>query len=202
MMLTDRQREIVDTAIEIIAEEGIHRLTTKELSGRIGITEPGLYRHFENKLAIMVAVLDFFGEWSADILRSIAESDRSPREKLRAIYGEHTNRFMESPATAGVLFVEEIFKDREELVKSMMRIMGVAEGYIRQILQEGLSSGDFRSDVPMEHLALMALGSLRLLVTRWRLGGYQSDLYEEGMRLADSVIAMAANSERALERVP
>ncbi len=188
--MTDRQQEIVNAAIDIIAEEGIQHLTTKELSRRIGITEPGLYRHFENKLAILVAILDHFAEWSAAILRDIVESDRTPEEKLKAVIREHTARFMESPATSGVLFAEEIFKDRQELVQAMIRIMGVAEGYVRQILQEGIDGGVFRSDVPLEHLALSTLGALRLLVTRWRLGRYHFNLYDEGLRLADSVVVM------------
>jgi len=186
--VTDRQQEILDAAIAIIAEEGIQRLTTKELSRRIGISEPALYRHFENKLAILVAILEHFAGWSAITLRSIVDSDRTPEEKIRELFRRHTVRFMESPATSGVLFAEEIFKDPRELVDAMMRTMGVAEGYVRQILEEGIAAGVFRSDVPLEHLALTTMGSLRLLVTRWRLGRYHFNLYDEGMRLADSIV--------------
>lgn len=192
MKLTERQREIMDAAVDIIAEDGIQRLTTKSLSRRIGITEPALYRHFDNKLAILVAVLEHFAEWSSAILKDIVQSDRTPEEKLRELFRQHTTRFMESPATSAILFSEEIFKDPRELVNAMMRTMGVAEGYVRQILEEGISEGSFRSDVPIEHLALMAMGSLRLLVTRWRLGRYHFNLYEEGVRLADSIVRMVS----------
>jgi AcrR family transcriptional regulator len=186
--MTDRQQDIVNAAIAIIAEDGIQRLTTKELSRRIGITEPALYRHFENKLAILVAILEHFAEWSAATLRRIVESDLTPDEKIRELFRRHTTRFMESPAASGVLFAEEIFKDPRELVDAMVRTMGVAEGYVRQILEEGISAGVFRRDVPLEHLALTTMGALRLLVTRWRLGRYHFNLYEEGMRLADSLV--------------
>ncbi len=190
MKLTDRQREIMDAAVDIIAENGIQRLTTKNLSRRIGITEPALYRHFDNKLAILVAILEHFARWSSGMLQDIIRSDRTPQEKIRELFRQHTTRFMESPATSGVLFAEEIFKDPRELVDALMRTMGVAEGYVRQILEEGIAAGTFRSDVPIEHLALTTMGSLRLLVTRWRLDRYQFNLYEEGTRLADSVVRM------------
>ncbi|MFW5643552.1 MAG: TetR/AcrR family transcriptional regulator [Alkalispirochaeta sp.] len=186
--MTDRQQEIIDAAIAIIAEDGIQRLTTKELSRRIGISEPALYRHFENKLAILVAILEHFAEWSARTLQSIIESDRRPDEKIRELFRQHTVRFMESPATSGVLFAEEIFKDPQELSDAVMRTIGVAEGYVRQILEEGITAGVFRSDVPLEHLALTTMGSLRLLVTRWRLGRYRFNLHDEGMHLADSMV--------------
>jgi AcrR family transcriptional regulator len=196
MALTERQREIMDAAVEIIAEEGIQRLTTKNLSKRIGITEPALYRHFDNKLAILVAILEHFSEWSRGVLQQIVSSDRSPDEKLRELFRRHTAWFMESPAKSGVLFAEEIFKDPRELTEATMRTMGTAEGYLRTILEEGISAGVFRGDVPVEHLALTAMGSLRLLVTRWRMNGYRFDLVAEGARVADSIIAMISKEAR------
>ncbi|MFW5695633.1 MAG: TetR/AcrR family transcriptional regulator [Alkalispirochaeta sp.] len=190
--MTDRQQEIMDTAISIIAEEGIQKLTTKELSRRIGISEPALYRHFENKLAILVAILEHFSRWSGGVLREISESDRSPEEKIRELFRQHAARFVESPATSAVLFSEEIFKNHPELMNSMMSIMGTAERFVGRILSEGIAAGRLRGDVPLEHLAMVTLGALRLLVTRWRLNDYGFDLPAESERLADSVVTMVS----------
>ncbi len=56
--LTDRQQAIVDQAIEMISEGGIASMTMRKLSERLGITEPAIYRHFENKTAILTAMLN------------------------------------------------------------------------------------------------------------------------------------------------
>ncbi|MFW6247831.1 MAG: TetR family transcriptional regulator [bacterium] len=53
--LTDRQHQIVDHAIEMIGEGGLSGLTMRRLSERLGVTEPALYRHFENKTAMLAA---------------------------------------------------------------------------------------------------------------------------------------------------
>ncbi|NLB03802.1 MAG: TetR/AcrR family transcriptional regulator, partial [Bacteroidales bacterium] len=60
-MSTPRQTEIVETALNLINENGIQGLTIKNLSKKIGISEPAIYRHFENKIEILLAVLDTFG---------------------------------------------------------------------------------------------------------------------------------------------
>jgi hypothetical protein len=73
-------------------------------------------------------------------------------------------------------------------MKSMMEIMGRTESYLREIMAAGMQAGTIRRDVPLEHLALMTLGSLRLLVTRWRLTGYGFDLVAAGTELAESVV--------------
>ena len=192
VQFTERQQEIVDAAVDIIARQGIQELTIKKLSQRIGISEPALYRHFENKHAILVAILEFFGEWSRCAVADIAESPMSPEEKLRQVFRRHTKRFIESPATSGVVFAEEIFKNEPALAESTVRIMGVAQATVHGILEEGIAAGTFRADVPVEHLAAAVLGSLRLLVIRWRLSDYQFDLYEQGEELATSLVSMVS----------
>ena len=116
----------------------------------------------------------------------------SPDEKLRQVFRRHTQRFIESPATSGVVFAEEIFKNEPALAESTVRIMGVSQATVHGILEEGIAAGTFRADVPVEHLAAAVLGSLRLLVTRRRLSGYAFDLHQEGEQLADSVVALVS----------
>ncbi|MEA1972657.1 MAG: TetR/AcrR family transcriptional regulator, partial [Candidatus Cloacimonadota bacterium] len=59
-MLSERQQQIVVTAIKLIANKGIQNLTTKNIANEIGISEPALYRHFDNKLEILKAVITYF----------------------------------------------------------------------------------------------------------------------------------------------
>ena len=191
MQLTDRQHEIVDAAVDIIARQGIQELTIKKLSKRIGISEPALYRHFENKHAILVAILEFFGEWSRCAVADIGESRSPPEEKLREVFRRHTRRFAESPSTSGVVFAEEIFKNEPALAQSVVRIMGVAQTAVHGILKRGSRPECFAPRYRWS-TSRTVLGSLRLLVTRWRLSGYAFDLREQGQQLADSVVALVS----------
>jgi len=56
--MSDRQDEIVGTALRLISEDGIQELTMKKIATAIGITEPALYRHFTSKFQILSAVVD------------------------------------------------------------------------------------------------------------------------------------------------
>ena len=57
-MMTKRQEEITKEAIKLISEKGIQGLTIKNLSKRIGISEPAIYRHFEGKTDILLKLLE------------------------------------------------------------------------------------------------------------------------------------------------
>ena len=197
--MTDRQNEIMARSIEIIAEKGIQGFTTRELARRIGVSEPALYRHFESKHAILVAILEQFASWSSRVLQEIVQSARSPADKLREFFRQHTARFLEYPATSGIFFAVEIFMDHRELTGTVTRVMGVAERYVRTILNDGIEAGCFRSDVSSRHQAMTVLGTLRLLVTRWYLSQYRFDLTDEGIALAESIINLVTKSDTQAE---
>jgi AcrR family transcriptional regulator len=54
----DLRQATIETAIEIIAKEGIETLTLREVAQRIGVSRMAFYRHFESKLALLAAVAE------------------------------------------------------------------------------------------------------------------------------------------------
>lgn len=54
----ERQLEIIEAAIAIIAESGLRDLKTKELARRVGISEATLFRHFGSMEEILAAAVE------------------------------------------------------------------------------------------------------------------------------------------------
>jgi len=54
----NRKEQILQFATEAFSRDGYDRVTVKQLADKCGITEPAVYRHFESKDAIYVAVLE------------------------------------------------------------------------------------------------------------------------------------------------
>jgi len=80
MELTERQMEIVNAAIHIMASRGYEKLTTKNLATEIGVTEAALYRHFLSKRELVLKVLCYFEHLSCEIIGEIRSSELSPLE--------------------------------------------------------------------------------------------------------------------------
>ncbi len=57
---TERRAEIVGAALRIIANEGAQRLTAKRLGEVVGIDNSTIFRHFEDKAAIVQGAIDEF----------------------------------------------------------------------------------------------------------------------------------------------
>ncbi|WP_329051801.1 TetR/AcrR family transcriptional regulator [Amycolatopsis sp. NBC_01488] len=48
----DTRREILDTAVEVMAERGVAGLSLSEVARRVGIRQPSLYKHFASLHAV------------------------------------------------------------------------------------------------------------------------------------------------------
>ena len=185
--LTDRQSQIIAESINIISKQGIQGLTIKNLSKRIGISEPAIYRHFDSKIEILLTILDTFKQNSQYALAKIAVDNIPAVKKLEEIYFHHFKVFANNPALTAVIFSEEIFKNDFRLSEKVLSIMKTNQQILCDILKNGQSSNEIRNDTSAKQLALIIMGSLRLFVTQWRLTDFSFNLEKDGGDLWDSI---------------
>jgi AcrR family transcriptional regulator len=179
-MLSKRQQEIVDKSIELISEKGIQGFTIKNLSKSVGISEPAIYRHFEGKVEILKTILNQFVDMSELFSELMSSSDMKAIDKIRFMFEKMVSLFVETPAIISVLFSEEIFKNEEGLKNLIVGIMNTNERTIENILFKGQKEKEIRHDVSENNIALIVMGSLRLMVKRWDLNNHNFDLSVAG----------------------
>jgi AcrR family transcriptional regulator len=83
----ERERMIVDGAVRFFAETGFAG-QTRELSRRLAITQPLLYRYFPSKKALIDRVYKevFLGNWDSGWEERLADRSRPLRERLVEFY--------------------------------------------------------------------------------------------------------------------
>ncbi|MBN2008012.1 TetR/AcrR family transcriptional regulator [candidate division KSB1 bacterium] len=180
---TDRQKEIIDVSINIIAEKGIQQLTIKNISKSMKISEPAIYRHFDGKMEILLAILLNFKEYGHSISTDVTSKKLTTIEQLESVIMNHIRQFTAKPALAAVIFSEEIFQNDKRLAEQVRAIMQTNQSMIINIIERGQQTNEIRNDIPAKHLSIMVMGALRLLVTKWRLSQYSFNLQQEGAEL-------------------
>ena len=182
-MHTDRQVQILESSMELIADKGIQGFTIKNLSKKIGISEPAVYRHFESKTDILIALLDNFKEMTA-ILALLSENpNNSASEKIESIFCRLIDVFTEKPETISVIFSEEIFKNDIVLKTKIIELQNLHQSNIERVIEKGQNDNHIKKDIDKETLALILMGSFRHLVKRWHLNNHNFNLRIEGEKL-------------------
>ena len=179
-VLSARQLEILDSAMRLIAENGVQGFTMRQVGLALGISEPAVYRHFASKFAILEGLLDLFASQVEELSEAYL---RGQKGGIRQFFSVLLERLEANRVWSAVIFSEEIFQNEPVLAVRVKSIMDAVE----KALVDHVRKLSLQRHLPPRHVAWMFLGSIRLLVTRWRLGGYAFGLCQEGEALLDSL---------------
>ena len=186
-MQTKRQKEIIEVALELISEKGIQGFTIKNLSQKIGITEPAIYRHYDNKIHILIAILDLMKSNTEQIFNKELNNDNKAIDKIEHLFTKHFASFSATPSLVSVIFSEEIFRNEPVLIDKISGIVDKNYKILTTIITNGQKNGELRTDIEAKHLSTIIMGSLRLFVKKWQFSGYSYNLPKEGKKLFDSI---------------
>ena len=190
---TVRQKEIIDVSIKIIADKGIQQLTIKNISKDMKISEPAIYRHYDSKIDIILAILTSFEGTCSKLFSEINSMELSPVKEIETLYTKFFEQFTINPAFTAIIFSEEIFQNDRRLSERINLIMQSNQSFVINIVKIGQEKGEIRDDIPQEQLSLIIMGSLRLIVKKWRLSKYSFDLKQNGTVLLNSIKKMISN---------
>lgn len=185
--LSERQKEIINASLELIAESGIQGLTIKNLSKKIGLVESAIYRHYESKTQILIAILDCITPKIKSENENEVESIVSLLEK-RLI--NHFRTFTEKPALVSVVFAEDLFQNEPLLVEKTRLKIEKSISELTDLITKGQKKGEIRPDINSEIVSIMINGSVRMLVKQWKMSGYSFDLITKGNLLIESFKSM------------
>ena len=91
----ERRQRILTAAAELVAERGYHEVGMSDIGAAAGIVGSGIYRHFDGKSAVLVAMFDRVID---DLTRGAAEilsRGLDPAQTLRALIAAHVRITLE-----------------------------------------------------------------------------------------------------------
>ncbi len=181
---TERKEQLLEVATKLFAERGFDATTTAAIAEAAGITEPVLYRHFENKKDLFIAVLRqctnmLIGLWQEAInsapraseqirqmAQSVSSADPEIREAQRVIYG--------AMATTCDPDVRNVISEHGAKFREISL----------QIVRLGQQQGEFRDDLEQQAMAWSLVNLYTgFSFSRLRLAGEHLDI-RVGVELA------------------
>lgn len=172
----ERQEQIAQAVLSIIAEEGLDALSMPKVAKRVGLVPSAIYRHFPNKEEMIAAAVQllfqaFESELEEAELRGVGALGACKR--LLAIHREMLPRVLVLPR---IIFGLPGGRSQGVLWRA---VTGVLEGLIHhltQILREGQRKGELRDDLDPEAAAMQLWGTLISATMRWYLTGGDFDV--------------------------
>jgi len=86
---SQRREQLLDCAADLFARNGYARATTAQLAKAAGVTEPIIYRHFESKRDLFVALIERTGRESIARWERHLTDANDPADRLRRLVGDN-----------------------------------------------------------------------------------------------------------------
>jgi TetR/AcrR family fatty acid metabolism transcriptional regulator len=188
---THRQIEIMDAATLRIDQFGIQELTIKNLAADLNLSEAALYRHFKSKNEILLGLLSYFIlEMKDRINKIMSNNEQNPSEILKQIFTSQLNTFVLKPAIVSVIFSEGIFQFNKELLEKVSEMMSLMQFNISSLISKGQDQGIYAQLLGKDALTTIIMGSMRMVVLKWKLSGNTSNLVADGTNILDGLLKM------------
>lgn len=188
---TERQIEIMEAATLRIDKFGIQELTIKNLASDLSLSEAALYRHFKSKNEILLGLLTYFIlEMNERIAVIIADEEKQPSELLKKVFVSQLNTFVQKPAIVSVIFSEGIFQFNKELSDKVSTMMALMQNNINALITRGQNEGVYAKLLGPETITTIIMGSMRMVVLKWKLSGNKSNLVNDGKNVLNGLLKM------------
>jgi AcrR family transcriptional regulator len=135
LVVRARREQIIEAATRVFAEKGFRRATTREVARAAGVSEGTIYNYFEDKDALLMAILDRVNETE----RRAEDFEEGMATDFRGFFNEYLRRRMSF-----------IWENREvfRVVLSEMLVNAELRGlYLQQVVAPtmGITEENFRS---------------------------------------------------------
>lgn len=174
--LTSRQEEIINAAINIIAEHSVHDLSMRSVAERVGISEPALYRHFESKDDLLLKLTRYIAQDHAAFLQSSGNPDEPALKQLEDMLDGVIKNYANNWSLTATLYATGMFYANQELADGLSSIIELSLTSIKRLVEKGRQDGSLHEKIEADQTALVIFGAMRLMTERWILSGRDFDL--------------------------
>ncbi|NIA25204.1 MAG: TetR family transcriptional regulator [Gammaproteobacteria bacterium] len=164
------RNRLLATAAQHFARDGLDRASIDAIASGAGVAKGTIYNYFRSKD-------DLFAEVIAEgARRAVRRYEANPttgstRDRLRALAEADVQVVREQEPFQQVV-IREALAFRRETYPLVIEHLAPYVGAVAQVLGEGVTAGDVRSDRPVAQFALAFIGILGILyVQHWGSGG-------------------------------
>jgi AcrR family transcriptional regulator len=180
---SDRKAQIVEATLVLVAELGPERVTTQAVAARVGLTQPGVFRHFPAKRDLWSAVGDWVVTEAGRRWTAAVKPGQAPLASIRAVIKAQLGFIQDTPAFPSLIFSRELHAQNEDLRQAFHGMATGCHALLTGLARQAQDQGELSRDLAPEDVASLVLTLPPGLATRWSLGGRAFNLAREGERL-------------------
>ncbi|WP_102026837.1 TetR/AcrR family transcriptional regulator [Salirhabdus sp. Marseille-P4669] len=173
-----KYKQIIDAAVEVIAENGYHASQVSKIAKKAGVADGTIYLYFKNKEDILVSMFEEKMGQFIEIIKEEIATKSNANEKLYTLIEMHFTQLAQDHHLAIVTQLE-LRQSNKELRLKINRVLRGYMEIVDSILQEGMEEGVFYKEMNSKLIRQMIFGTLDEVVTNWVMKEQKYDLVSQ-----------------------
>lgn len=168
----DRQAELVAAALLLAATKSPSEITTGDLANVIGITQGGVFKHFDSKEAIWLAAI----EWAhQDLMKKLMLEakvrNQTAFKSLRAVFMAHIGFVQQYPGVPRLIFQELQHPEQTLLKERVQLLMSDYRQLISGLLAQARKDAEISPEADLQAAVVLFIGAIQGLVMQSLITG-------------------------------
>ncbi len=162
----EKYNAIIEAAVKVIAENGYHNSQVSKIAREAGVADGTIYLYFKNKEDVLVSLFRVKMGYFTTTARQELQQLENPYEKLAKLISMHFIMLEADRNLALVLQIQLRQSDafiRQGIATPLKDYFNIIE----EVIEQGISTGVFRSDINKKLTRQIIFGAMDEVVTSW-----------------------------------
>ena len=183
-----RKEKVLITAIEVLDESGVNGMTTKEIARRHNITEPAIYKQYDGKKDIIMAILQQFAAFDVLIRDTIIQQGMAGRDGILHFARSYLEYYQNYPQIATPLYSFDLYRYDPDTRDLMRRIMQERQDTLAELVERAQDSGEISKTMDRKILVDLLFGAIWSTTFLWKLEDNSFDLKARALQTVEYLL--------------
>jgi AcrR family transcriptional regulator len=194
MELTPRQMEIIEAAGKILTSSGVSGLTIKNLAKEMQFSEGAIYRHFNSKEEIILAMHNYLA-FNIDKRLLALPMVADPEKRFVTLFQEQLSFFSRNPHFVVAVFSDGLMEESQRSNETFLQLLNVMIKHLMPIIMEGQQKRVFTNAITTDEMMHIVMGTFKLQMFKWRIANFEFDINRNGNNMIQCILALIKNKE-------
>jgi len=170
-----RKRQIVETALDLVAEHGADAVSAQLIADTIGLSQPAVFRHFRTKEAFWMAMIAWLQQRLADVWTEARGDQEHPPPiwVLKRMFLGHVELIIRYPGLAKVVFSDHIRHQYPALHEQFHVLYRSYEREVTALLEDAARTSDLPSTTDLPAAATLYFCTIQGLAFQSAIARYR-----------------------------
>lgn len=188
MKNSTKRQKFFEESLILIHQKGFGATSMRDLAQHMGFKVANVYNYIDSKQALLETYLFGISNEFHQGIDNILASSYSPTEKLKALISLNVRLTAQKPYEVALLTNEwRNLDNKEGRLDDFLKEREAYEGKVKQLIQEGMTNGEFRS-LDLELATSLLLSSVRWLYDKYTQNGQKMNPIELEKQISDFVL--------------